>query len=146
MQSRLSVITLAVDDLAIMREFYSEKIGWKPVAENKDIVFYKMNGFLLSLCMKKDLASFIGIAPEGTGFRSFTLGYNVSTKEEVDELYEQFKTKGIKVLKEPAEAPFGAYFFYFSDPENNVLEIAFNPFVPLDTNGNTTTHLPIDQL
>lgn len=146
MESRLSVITLAADDLTVMREFYGEKIGWKPVAENQDIVFYKMNGFLLSICKKKDLAGFIGLEPEGNGFRAFTFGYNVSSKEEVDQQYERFKANGVKLLKEPTETPFGAYFFYFSDPENNVLEIAFNPFIPLDTNGNATTHLPIDQL
>lgn len=144
MESRLSVITLAADDLTVMRNFYSKKLGWKPIAENKDILFFKMNGFLLSICNKNDLANFIEISPEGNGFRSFTLGYNVSTKEEVDRLYENFKSKGIRIVKEPTATSFGAYFFYFSDPENNVLEIAFNPFVLLYTNGNVISHLPID--
>lgn len=146
MESRLSVITLAVDDLGLMRDFYCEKIGWKPVAENADIVFFQLNGFILSIGKKKDLADFIGVNPDGTGFRAFTLGYNVSTKEEVDLLYTQFQNNEVKVLKEPTEAPFGAYFFYFSDPEGNVLEVAYNPFIPLDEKGNTLTHLSIDHL
>lgn len=146
MESRLNVITLAADDLAAMRNFYCEKIGWTPVAENPDIVFFQLNGFILSIGKKKELADFIGVNPGGTGFRAFTLGYNVSTKEEVDELYSQFHKNGVKVLKEPTEAPFGAYFFYFSDPEGNVLEVAYNPFIPLDEKGNTLTHLSIDDL
>jgi catechol 2,3-dioxygenase-like lactoylglutathione lyase family enzyme len=146
MEPRLSVLTLAVDDLEVMRQFYSEVIGQPPVAENQDIAFFKMNGLILSLCKKKDLAHFIGIASEGSGFKGITLGHNVPTKEEVDVLYKQLKNKGVTVVKEPTETPFGAYFFYFSDPENNILEIAFNPFIPLDEAGNTTTHLPIDKL
>lgn len=146
MDLRLSVITLAADDLTALRNFYSVTVGWEPVAENQDIVFYKLNGFLLSICNKKELAGFIDISPAGNGFRSFTLGYNVPTKEEVDRLYERFRTKEVSIVKEPTETSFGAYFFYFSDPENNILEIAYNPFIPMDTDGNTLTHLPVDHL
>ena len=146
MHQRLSVITLAADDLTALRNFYSLKIGWEPVAGNQDIVFYKLNGFLLSICKKKDLASFIGTSHNGNGFRSFTLGYNVPTKEEVDQLYERLRTNGVSIVKEPTETSFGAYFFYFSDPENNILEIAYNPFIPMDADGNALTHLPVDHL
>lgn len=36
MQQRISIMTLGVDDLAAMRDFYVDKFGWTPVAENKD--------------------------------------------------------------------------------------------------------------
>ncbi len=47
MNQRLSIITIGTDSLQAMRNFYIQKFGWKPVAENKDIVFFKLNGFLL---------------------------------------------------------------------------------------------------
>lgn len=39
METRLSVITLAAKNPPLMRDFYSNVLGWEPVAENKDIVF-----------------------------------------------------------------------------------------------------------
>ena len=49
-------MTVGVDDLAAMRDFYAEKFGWKPEAENKDIVFFKLGGVLLGFFEKEDLA------------------------------------------------------------------------------------------
>lgn len=146
MEHRISVLTIGADDLAAMKRFYEEKLGWKPVAENKDIVFYKMNGFLFSIGKRKELANFIGISPAGSGFHSVTLSYNVPTENEVRELYKQLKDKGVKILNKPEAPPFGGLFFYFEDIEGNVIEIACNPFVPLDEHNNATGHRPIDHL
>lgn len=146
MDQRISVITLAADDLLAMKKFYGEILGWKSIAENKDIVFYQLNGFLLSICDRKMLAEFIGISPEGSGFRAATIGYNVDTEAEVMGWYEKLKQKGVKILKEPVEPPFGGLFFYFSDIEGNILEIACNPYVELDKNRNVVGHKPIDDL
>lgn len=145
MEQRISVLTIGADDLNAMKSFYGQILGWKTVAENKDIVFYKLNGFLLSICDRKMLADFIGVSHEGQGFRSITIGYNVDSKEEVLKLYEQLKDK-VKILKEPAEAPFGGCFFYFTDIEGNIIEIAQNPFVTLDKDYNAIGHKPIDKL
>ncbi|WP_080059482.1 VOC family protein [Spirosoma aerolatum] len=146
MDQRFSVITLGTDDLTAMKQFYTETLGWKPVAENKDIVFYKMNGFLFSLFDRANLAQGVGVSAEGTGFRSFTLAYNVGSKREVDDLFDELKVKKVTILKEPHDTPFGGYFFYFADPEGNVLEVAYNPYVPLDERSNIVTHKNIDEL
>jgi len=140
MQQRISILTIGADDLDAMKTFYGEVLGWKTVAENKDIAFYQLNGFLLSICDRKMLADFIGVDSTGQGFRSVTFGYNVERKEEVWELYKQLKDK-VKILKEPSEPPFGGLFFYFTD-----IEVAQNPFITLDANNNATGHKPIDHL
>lgn len=145
MEQRISVLTIGADDLNAMKKFYTQILGWATVAENNDIVFYKLNGFLLSLCDKKTLAEFMGIDSGGQGFRSVTIGYNVDSKEEVVKLYDELKDK-VNVLKEPTEAPFGGLFFYFTDIEGNILEIAQNPFLTLDKENNVIGHKPIDHL
>lgn len=146
MEQRLSVLTIAADDLTAMRTFYEQTLGWKPVAENQDIVFYKMNGFLLSIGKRTDLAKFIGINPEGSGFRGVTFGYNVPTENEVTELYHALSDKSVKILSKPTKPPFGGLFFYFEDVEGNILEIACNPFISLDENNNAVDHKSIDHL
>ncbi|WP_114789950.1 hypothetical protein U0035_11535 [Niabella yanshanensis] len=62
------------------------------------------------------LADFIGVDHNGQGFRPVTIGYNVESKEEVLEIYDQLKDKVI-ILKEPTEPLFGGLFFYFTDIE-----------------------------
>lgn len=146
MDQRLSVITIGADDLPAMRNFYEGTFGWKPVAANNDIVFYRMNGFLFSLCRRKPLAEFIGISPDGNGFRGVSFGYNVSTEQEVRDLYEHVKSKAVTIISEPRQPPFGGLFFYFQDIEGNVLEIAFNPYVVMGEDGNAIDHKPIDDL
>ncbi len=145
MEQRISVLTIGSDDLNAMKTFYGKVLGWTAVAENKDIAFYKLNGFLLSICDKKMLADFIGIDHKGQGFRSVTIGYNVDSKEEVFEFYDHLKDK-VKILKEPTELPFGGLFFYFTDIEGNIIEIAQNSFITLDKDKNATDHKPIDRL
>lgn len=145
MEQRISVLTIGAENLAAMKDFYGQVLGWKTVAENKDIVFYKLNGFLLSICDRKMLADFIGISSEGNGFRSMTIGYNVETKEEVVQLYDQLKHK-VKILKEPTEPPFGGLFFYFTDIEGNIIEVACNSFITLDEEDNAIDHKPIEYL
>lgn len=145
MEQRISVLTIGADNLKEMKIFYENTLGWKSVAQNKDIVFYKLNGFLLSICDRKMLADFIGVSPAGNGFRAVTIGYNVKSKEEVLSLYEQLKDK-VKILKEPTEPPFGGLFFYFTDIEGNIIEVAYNPFITLDKDNNAVGHASIDHL
>ncbi|RYY18050.1 MAG: VOC family protein [Chitinophagaceae bacterium] len=146
MQQRISVLTIGADNLEAMRSFYEENLGWTPLAVNKDIVFYQMNGFLFSIGRRKELANFIGIDARGSGFRAVTFGYNVPTEQEVRELYDQLKSKGVKMLNEPTKPTFGGLFFYFEDIEGNIIEIAFNTFIALDKNNNAIDHKPIDHL
>jgi len=146
MDQRLSVITLGVNDLEAQKKFYKQQLGWQPVAENKDIVFFKMNGFLFSLFSRTALATGSGTTPQGSGFRALTLSINVPTEKEVDRQFASLKAKDIKILKSPEHTPFGGYFFTFTDPENNMLEIAYNPYIPLDADGNVITHKSIDDL
>ena len=145
MEQRISVLTIGAKDLNAMKTFYGQTLGWTPAAENKDLVFYQLNGLLLSICDSTLLAAFIGVPADGQGFRSVTIGYNVATKAEVVRLYEELKNK-VKILKEPTEPPFGGLFFYFADIEGNILEIACNPFVLLDEKKNAVGHQPITHL
>jgi uncharacterized protein len=146
MEQRMSVITIGADNLPAMRKFYEESFDWKPVAVNKDIVFYKLNGFLFSIAKRSDLAKVIGIDAQGSGFRAVTFGYNVNTEEEVRKLYSELTKKGLKMLTEPASPPFGGLFFYFEDIEGNILEVAYNPYVPMDDDNNVIDHKSIDHL
>ncbi|MCD0490601.1 VOC family protein [Pedobacter sp. MC2016-14] len=144
MQQRITVLTIGANDLAAMQAFYQDILGWKPVAKNADIVFYQMNGFLLSIAKKERLSEFLGVKLGERG--PITIGHNVATEQEVTALYEEFIAKGVTILKEPTTPPFGGLFFYFQDVEGNVLEVACNSFVLLDDVKNVVGHKSINDL
>lgn len=145
LEQRFSVITIAAAYPERLQSFYEKVLGWSVLTANKDIAFFKLNGFLLSICDRKILADFIGISPEGEGFRAVTIAYNVAARDEVLKLYDQLKGK-VNILKEPAEAPFGGFFFYFTDIEGNIIEVAHNPFITLDESMNAINHDSIAHL
>ena len=137
MDQRLSLITLGVDNLPEMKGFYMNVFGWQPTGHsNENITFFRLNGFLLSLYPRKKLAEDAGTDPGGSGFKSFTLAYNLESKNAVDELFSHFQSKNVRIIKPPQKVFWGGYSGYISDPENNLWEIAYNPNMKFDGQGN----------
>jgi len=147
MDQRLSILTLGVADLPRMRDFYETKFEWKPVAANKDIVFFKVNGMMLALFGNKELAAdaAMGDAQHGA-FRGFTLAYLARDEAEVDRIFAQLEKRDVRVVTRPSKTFFGAYRGYVADPEGNLWEIGSNPLIELDAQGRVVTHADIGHL
>lgn len=131
MEQRLTLITLGVSDLKRSRAFYEEKFGWKPLSNSSaDIVFFQLQGGLqLALFPEKALAEDAQVDEKGSGFKKFSLAYNVRSEKEVDELVASLEMKGVAVLKQPQKVFWGGYCSYVADPDNNLWEIAYNPYL-----------------
>ncbi len=146
MEQRLTIVTVGVDDLATMRDFYVEKFGWAPEAENKDIVFFKLGGVLLGFFEKEDLARDARVEPAALGSKPFSLAHDVRSEEEVDELFALLESRGVEIVKRPERTFFGAYGGYVADVEGNLWDIAYNPYVDLDERGDVVAHGDIKHL
>jgi catechol 2,3-dioxygenase-like lactoylglutathione lyase family enzyme len=130
MKQRITYITLGVDDLQRSTDFYENKFGWKRAEiSNENIVFFELNGFHLSLYNRKALAEDATVDEAGSGFKGFTMAYNVGSEKEVNDLIEELRNKGVTIVKEPQKVFWGGYSSYISDPDGNLWEIAFNPFL-----------------
>jgi catechol 2,3-dioxygenase-like lactoylglutathione lyase family enzyme len=137
MQQRLTIITLGVTDLKIATDFYENKFGWKKLASStEDITFFQLNGILLSLYTREKLAEDAGVNAAGQGFKGFSLAYNTSSKEEVDQIVADLEKKGVPIVKKPQSVFWGGYSSYVADPDGHLWEIAFNPYLPMDEKGN----------
>lgn len=136
MQPRLNFITLGVSDLNISKHFYINCFGWQPIQENDGIVFFLLNGFILSLYPSKELANDANVSEDGNGFKKFTLAYNCNSKAEVDLVFNEAIFKGAISIKLPEKVFWGGYSGYIADPDNNLWEIAYNPFLRMDETGN----------
>jgi hypothetical protein len=137
MNQQVHLITLGVRDFEASKKFYAETLGWKPSGNsNEEITFFQAGGVALSIYQREKLAEDARVDPAGHGFSGFTLAYNAQSEAEVDEIIEDLKSKGVKILKEPQKVFWGGYSSYFADPDGNCWEVAYNPFFPFDDQGN----------
>lgn len=139
MEQRLAIITLGVSNLIESERFYSDILGWQKTDQsNENIVFYNLNGFQMALYQIDKLAGDANMKCSNLDFRGFTLAYNTKTEKQVDLIFEELSGKGVAIIKKPEKAFWGGYSGYFADPDKNLWEVAYNPYLPLDENGNIT--------
>lgn len=136
MEQRLSVVTLGVADLERSRRFYEDGLGWKRGNADEGVVFFQLNGIVLSLFPREHLAADAQTSAEGSGFSGIALAYNARAQAEVAAVIARAEQAGGRVLK-PAQSTFwGGYAGYFADPDGHLWEVAWNPHWRMDAEGN----------
>jgi uncharacterized protein len=140
MEQRVSVITLGVKELGRARRFYVVGLGWKPVFENQEIIFFQTGGMVFALFLRDKLAEDFHADPVTFGPAAAALGYNVREKSEVDPLMQRAAAAGAKILKLARDASWGGYSGYFADPDGFAWEVAWNPHWRLAPDGSIYFH------
>jgi catechol 2,3-dioxygenase-like lactoylglutathione lyase family enzyme len=135
MQQRLSLVTLAVGDLARARRFYEEGLGWTPGFAMDDIAFYQLPTMILGLWSRRAMAADLGVAPEALGTGAIQLAHNVPERASVDAILARAVRAGARVLKPAHEAEWGGYTGLFADPDGHPWEVAWNPAWTLASDG-----------
>ncbi|MEO1554038.1 MAG: VOC family protein [Pseudomonadota bacterium] len=134
--SRLSIITLGVEDRAAMTAFYKDVIGLT-LYTDEGMTMFDMGGLVLGLWEYDKLAKDAGqSADPAPGFKGTAIAYNTRSVEEVDEIFARLETAGVDITTAPHKAFWGGYSGYFADPEGNAWEVAYNPFWKLDEAGH----------
>jgi hypothetical protein len=134
MKARLSVLTLAVDDLEKSLAFYRDGLGFTTKGiigtqfEHGAVVFFALRpGLQLALWPRASLQNDCGLAPQARDAFSVSLGHNVHSRDEVDAVMAQAERAGARIVK-PAHATFwGGYGGYFQDPDGHLWEVVCNP-------------------
>lgn len=132
---RVTMVTLAVADIAVSRAFY-KALGWiEAEGGNEKIAFFKLRGLFLSLYSKAALADDIGmpIAARATG--AVTLATNYGSPAEVDHAFEAAVQAGAVAVTQPTEVFWGGYSGNVADPDGHLWEYAHNPFWAFDDDG-----------
>ncbi|OQM73476.1 VOC family protein [Manganibacter manganicus] len=133
MEPRISIVTIAVDDLDRMAAFY-ETMGLERHRIRDGVAFFQMGGAILALFPRADAETDAGIA-FGTAPSRVYLAYNTRSEEEVGTVLEQAERAGGRIVKPAGRAFWGGWYGYFADPEKNVWEVAHNPDFPIDADG-----------
>jgi catechol 2,3-dioxygenase-like lactoylglutathione lyase family enzyme len=127
MKPRISMITLAVRDLATAVSFYEQGLGFPRMESPPEVAFFTLNGSWLGLYGRESLAEDVQVSAEGEGFEGFTLAHNVGSEQEVDAVIAQALAAGATLTKKPQKVFWGGYSGYFSDPDGHLWEVAHNP-------------------
>lgn len=133
MEPRISIITIAVDDLDRAAKFY-EGMGLKRHRITDGVAFFQMGGAILSLFPRESAEQDSGIG-FGDGPSRVYLAYNTRSDAEVNEVLATAERAGGRVIKPAQRAFWGGWYGYFADTEGNLWEVAHNPDFPLDAEG-----------
>jgi uncharacterized protein len=134
MKPRIMVLTIGVDDLEQSLEFYRDGLGLKTEGivgqefEYGAVVFFDLeDGSKLALYPRKSLAHDATTAQTPRSPSEFSIGHNVSSKREVDEVMAQAKKAGANIIKPAHDTFWGGYAGYFQDPDGHLWEVVWNP-------------------
>jgi predicted lactoylglutathione lyase len=140
MDQRISLVTLGVKNLGTSKRFYVDGLGWKPVYEDQEIIFFQTGGMIFALYLRDKLAADFHTDPATFGPAAMALAYNVRAKIEVDPLMKRAVAAGATILKPAQEASWGGYSGYFADPDGFAWEVAWNPAWRVTADGSVEFH------
>jgi uncharacterized protein len=133
-QPRITVLTIGVDDLERSVRFYRDGLGFPTTGitgeqyEHGAVAFFDLKaGLKLAVWPRGSLAHDTGLAKSHPSPTEFSIGHNVSSEGEVDEVMRRAKQAGARIVKPARKTVWGGYAGYFQDPDQHLWEIAFNP-------------------
>jgi catechol 2,3-dioxygenase-like lactoylglutathione lyase family enzyme len=134
MQPRITLITLAVDDLDRAVAFYRDGLGWKTDGivgreiEHGAVCFFELHGGLkLGLWPRESLAFESGLPQGPRSATEFSLAHNVNSAQQVDAVLATVEAAGGTIVKAGHKTDWGGYTGSFQDTEWHLWEVAWNP-------------------
>ena len=123
---RISYITLGARDMARLRAFYTA-MGWseRPGSDD-DFATYEAGPVIIALYPMGRLGQEAAPGerePIEPGWNGITLGINVGSREDVDQIFRASVAAGA----EPVTREWGGYSGYIADPEGTRWEITWAP-------------------
>ncbi|NEU32111.1 VOC family protein [bacterium LRH843] len=134
MKPRITVITLGVDNLDKSFRFYRDGLGLPTEGiigeefEHGAVAFFDLqSGLKLAIWNRIDIAHEAKVPLTKSSPIEFTLGHNVNSKTEVDNVMEQAKRAGATITDPAHDTFWGGYSGHFQDPDGHLWEVVWNP-------------------
>src|SRR5438045_670041 len=114
-------------DMERSKRFYTDGLGWKIQNDYKISVFFVPHGgSLVGFYGREGLAADVGVDPHGSGFPGVVMNYIVRSEARVDEVMDEAKKAGAKILKPAAKLQWGGYGGSFADPDGYVWRVGYS--------------------
>ena len=121
--SGIGAITLFVEDLDAAKRFYGEVFGLPVAFEDDHSAVYDFGNTIINLLRASaapELIEPVAVASREAGSRfQFTLDV-----DDVDEMCTELTRRGVELLNDPMDRPWGVRTASFSDPGGHMWEIA----------------------
>jgi uncharacterized protein len=134
MKPRITLLTLGVDDLHEAVRFYRDGLGLRTEGivgeqfEHGAVAFFELqSGLKLALWSRDSIAHDTRLPKSARSATEFTIGHNVRSRQEVDDVMSQARKAGASIVKPAANTFWGGYAGYFQDPDGHLWEVAWNP-------------------
>jgi uncharacterized protein len=134
MKSRITMLTIGVDDLERSLAFYRDGLGLRTkgivgreFAHGAVAFFDLQSGLKLAIWPRADLAHDTGLRKTPPSPTEFSIGHNVRSEREVDTVMKKAERAGARIVKPAQKTFWGGYAGYFADPDGHLWDIAFNP-------------------
>ena len=134
MKPRVTVITLAVEDLERAVAFYRDGLGLPTKGiigeqfEHGAVAFFDLQaGLKFAVWPRASLAHDTGLPKGAPSPTELSLGHNVASKADVDVVMRQASEAGARIVKPAADTFWGGYGGYFQDPDGHLWEVVWNP-------------------
>ena len=134
MKPRITVLTLGVENLARAVEFYRDGLGFHTegiIGEEFEfgaVAFFDLqHGLRLALWPKRSISNDTHLPIGEASATNFTIGHNVASKKEVDDVMRQAENAGATLVKPAQDTFYGGYAGYFQDTDQHLREVVWNP-------------------
>jgi uncharacterized protein len=134
MKPRISVLTLGVADVDRAVSFYRDGLGLPTEGivgreyEHGAVAFFGLAGGLkLAVWAQDDLVHDSGLPKQPVSATAMSIGHNVASREEVDEMMDEARQAGAEIVKPASDTFYGGYAGYFRDLDGHLWEVVWNP-------------------
>lgn len=134
MKPRITVLTIGVDGLEQALHFYRDGLGFATEGIMGQefpygaVVFIQLQaGLRLALWPRQSIAHDTGLPVTPPSATEMTIGHNVTSKAEVDQVMTKAGAAGAIIVKPAHDTFWGGYSGYFQDPDGHLWEIVWNP-------------------
>ncbi len=137
MDQRVCMIMVGAHDLAKLRKFYEQGLGWKVWGHVTPISIAYSVGHTVLVFLDSDYLAKERGEPIARGTNA-SLAVFVPTKDEASAVFAHAVAAGGKETSPFKLRDGGLYSGYFADPEGNSWEVVWSPDMPLDATGALT--------
>ncbi|WP_408039434.1 VOC family protein [Tenacibaculum amylolyticum] len=123
----IELTTIFTNDLDKMKLFFNEKMGLSIIDENPEFVEFRTSGSRFSIGLRNFMfktlkdSTYLGNRKGA----AVGIGFNFSSKEEVDSLYKKMSNNDVLFLQKPKLMSWNEYTAFFKDPDGNVHELIY---------------------
>lgn len=120
---KIMATELLVRDLATCAAFYRDTLGLPVVHSGPNQVIFKVGDLALFVYDASSAAHMMSEEPLDVASEGGSHVLLAASVDDVDALYADLEAKGVKLMRPPADQPWGLRTAYFADPEGNFWEI-----------------------